>query len=71
MTSSPFQAARDSDHPAAGNTAYHSGVPDETLAAFEAGATAADQRPTSGHDQQPPETSYTYPTPRPGGGLGF
>jgi hypothetical protein len=71
--SSPFDAGRDSNAgTGTGDFDYHpDAVPNETLDAFNAGALAADQLPTAGHDQQPQENDYTYPTPRPGGGLGF
>jgi len=40
--------------------------------AFTDRALAADQMPTAGHDQQPPETParFLYPNPGPGGRLG-
>jgi hypothetical protein len=70
MSNSPFDAGRDSS--AGADTAFgEPGDEDSLLKAFTGGATAADQRETSGNDQDPQSTNYTYPTPRPGGRLGF
>jgi hypothetical protein len=70
--SSPFDAGRDSNAGTGNTHDYQPGVADEDLAAFGAGALAADQLPTGGHDQQPEETPsrFTYPLPGPHGTLG-
>jgi hypothetical protein len=72
MTGS-WNPARDSNAGiGTGDFDYHpDAVVDEDLAAFNAGAVAADQLPTAGHDQPQEASGYSYPTPRPGGGLGF
>ncbi len=66
---SPYQPARDSSSGGfAASADYHGGAGD-----FASAATASGQRPTSGDDRQPPQTPprFTYPTPQPGGALGF
>jgi hypothetical protein len=71
MSAAPFDAARDSNA-AAGNTLdYQPGVADDDLTAFNAGALAADQLPTTGHDQPQEASGYSYPTPHTGSRLGF
>lgn len=70
MSNSPFDAGRDSN--AGADTSFgEPGDDDKLLKAFTGGATAADQRPTAGNDDQPSAETYVYPTPRPGGRLGF
>jgi hypothetical protein len=70
--SGPFDAERDSNAGVGtGNADYQPGVPDETLAAFGAGALAADQRPTAGHEQPQEASGYSYPVPHTGSRLGF
>jgi hypothetical protein len=71
ISSTPFDAGRDSAATAGNALDYQPGVADEDLEAFGAGALAAEQLPTTGHDLQPQESDYTYPTPRPGARLGL
>jgi hypothetical protein len=80
MSSSPFDPARGdgpdgtSGKPGGYGFGEPDYLPDEALAAFEAAATAADQRPTTG-DDRPADSytpgSYSYPTPHEGSRLGF
>jgi hypothetical protein len=81
MSSSPFRPERGDgpDGPSGepgghGLGDYHSGIGSKDLDAFEAAVTASEQRPTTGDDRPADSytpTSYQYPTPRPGGELGF
>jgi hypothetical protein len=67
----PYNPARDSNAGVGVGDDYSADLANKDLAGFNAGALGADQLPTAGHDQQPEQTSYTYPTPQPGGGLGL
>jgi len=67
---SPYSTSRD-DNVGAGHAFDQEGDDDQVQQGFTANALAADQLPTSGHDQarSTTPTRFSYPNPGPGGRL--